>query len=287
MSAVLALLSSLLWGTSDFLGGTASRRLPPYLVVGWADVLVVTGLVGIGLGLGDLHLSGPLVGWAAGAGLVGLVGVGAFYQALADGAMGVVAPIAGLGVVVPIVVGVAQGDHPAGPQVVGMAVAVVAIVLVSSSGATVDGAERPGGQPSAGRILVLAAVAAASFGTVFVFLDRAEPYGTVATLLVMRVFGLAVLLVAAAIRRFRVSVRPADLPLIATVGAFDVGANACFQLATDTGQLAIVAVLSSLYPAVTALLARGVHDERLSRRQLAGALLTLAAILLLALGPSA
>jgi len=285
VSAVLALLSSLLWGTSDFIGGTATRRLPPYVVVGWADVFVVTALVGIALGLGDVHLSGPLIGWSAGAGLVGLIGVGAFYRALADGAMGVVAPVAGLGVVVPIAVGVGQGDRPSPAQIVGMAVAVVAIVLVSAGG-TSDAAGS-GGPATGGRVLGLAAVAALSFGAVFVFLDESEPYGTVATLLVMRVIGLAVLISAALLTRTRVRVGRRDLPLLAANGAFDVGANACFQLATDTGQLAIVAVLSSLYPAVTALLARAVHDERLSRRQLVGALCTLAAIVLLAAGPAA
>jgi drug/metabolite transporter (DMT)-like permease len=284
VSATLALLSSLLWGTSDFLGGTASRRLPPYLVVGWADVMVTLALVAIGLGLGDLHLSAPLIGWAGGAGLVGLVGIGAFYRALADGAMGVVAPIAGLGVAVPIAVGIGQGDRPHAVQVTGIVVAVIAIVLVSSTGASLPGAQ-PGG-PHAGRILMLAAVAAVSFGTVFVFLDEAEPYGTVATLLLMRVLGLAVLMTAAALTRTSVAVAPSDLPLIGTLGAFDVGANACFQLATDSGALAIVAVLSSLYPAVTAVLARVVHDERLSRRQLVGAALTVAAIGLLAAGPA-
>lgn len=284
MSAVLALLSSLLWGTSDFLGGTASRRLPPYLVVGWADVLVVLGLTGVALGLGDVHFSGPLIGWSAGAGLIGLVGIGAFYQALADGAMGVVAPVAGLGVAVPIAVGIAEGDHPSGAQIAGMILAVAAIALVSSSGASADKTERSAGSA---RIMLLAVLAAASFGTVFVFLDKAEPYGTVATLLVMRLFGLGTLIVAALLIRPSVRITSVDLPFVAAVGAFDVGANACFQLATDTGQLAVVAVLSSLYPAVTAVLARTVHDERLSRAQLVGALLTVAAIVLLAAGSSA
>jgi len=284
MSAVLALLSSLLWGTSDFLGGTASRRLPAYLVVGWADVFVVLGLVGIALGLGDVHFTGPLLGWSAGAGLIGLVGVGAFYQALSEGAMGVVAPVAGLGVAVPIAVGIAQGDHPSGTQIAGMVAAVAAIALVSSSGASSGQSGRSAGSA---RIMLLAVLAAVSFGTVFVFLDKAEPYGTVATLLTMRLFGLGALIVAALLTRTQVRIMAVDLPFVAAVGAFDVGANACFQLATDSGQLAVVAVLSSLYPAVTAVLARAVHDERLSRAQLIGALLTIAAVVLLAAGPSA
>lgn len=278
VSAVLALASSLLWGTSDFLGGTTSRRLPPWTVVGWADGLVIFGLLGIGLGLGDLHLSPAVIAWGGGAGLVGLAGVIAFYSALADGAMGVVAPIAGLGVVVPVLVGFGLGERPSVAQLVGTVVAIAGIVLVSSS------REPRRGGP---RVLLLAAVAAVSFGTVFVFLAQAEPHGTVVTLLTMRVVTLLVLLLAAALTRYRIGVPVRDVPMIATIGAFDVGANACFQLATDTGALAVVAVLSSLYPAVTAVLARVVHEERLARGQLFGAVLTLAAIVLLAAGPSA
>jgi drug/metabolite transporter (DMT)-like permease len=290
VATVLALATSLLWGCSDFLGGTTSRRLPPIVVIVWSELAALTGLIVIGACIGDLHLNLPVVGWGSAAGVVGLIGLGAFYRALADGAMGVVAPIAGLGVVVPVLVGVALGDRPDLPQVIGMAVGVVGIVLVSA------GPNRSANR----RILLLAGVAGAGFGSCFVFIDRATPHGLLMTMVLMRVAGCIATAAFAAVTG--ASLRPTGFaaPIAATaglrvpvaaavglVGLLDVSANACFAKATELGSLAVVSVLSSLYPAVTALLARVVHDERLERIQAAGVAATVAAIVLLAAGPSA
>jgi drug/metabolite transporter (DMT)-like permease len=278
MSALLALSASLLWGGSDFMGGTASRRLSPFAVIAWADSLVLVVLLVLAAALGQLHPDLGVVLWGSGAGVAGLVGVIAFYRALADGTMGIVSPVTGLGVVVPVLVGVALGDRPDGAQVAGMVVGLVAVVLVSGGRGT--GRMDP-------RILGLAVVAGAGFGLAFVFIDEAEPHGTLMTLLMMRLATLVAIAAGCLVARRTLPVRPRDLTMLGLIGASDVLANASFAAATTRGELAVVSVLSSLYPAVTAVLARVVHDERMNRRQLTGVGASLVAIVLLAAGPSA
>ena len=279
MSALLALSASLFWGGSDFLGGTLSRRLSPLTVTAWADAVVLVALFIAAIATGQLHFDPTIIGWGGAAGIAGLIGVLAFYRALADGVMGVVSPIAGLGVAIPVLVGVALGNRPDTAQIIGMVVGVIGIVLVSASGGS--------SRPMDARILGLAAVAAAGFGTYFVCVNQSEPHGTLMTLLMMRIAALAVILGIRVFGGRRLALSPRDLPLVSVIGGLDMLANGAFALATSTGQLAVVSVLSSLYPAVTALLARIVHDERLGRRQAVGVVAAIIAIVLLAAGPSA
>jgi drug/metabolite transporter (DMT)-like permease len=280
MGTLFALLSSVLWGTSDFLGGTASRRLPPIGVVAVSEAIGLVGPLGVAIVRGDLNAPGGYVGWAVMAAVTGTAGIVAFYRALATGTMGVIAPIAALGVVVPVAVGLAQGDRPSVLQLVGIVVAVVGVVL--ASGPELAAAE-VGARAAAARPLLLAAVAAIGFGLVFVALDHGAKTSTVMTLVVMRSVSVALLVVVAAatdVSQLRVGVR--DLPLLAVIGGFDVGANATFAYASNHGLLSVVAVLSSLYPAVTVILARSVHAERLRGVQIVGVLGALSGVAMIA-----
>ena len=273
LSALLALVSSLLWGTSDFLGGTASRRIPVSGVLGTAQLVALLGLVPLALVTGELHHDRGYLLPAVAAGLVGLVALAAFFRALSVGTMGVVAPIAALGVVIPVGVGLVQGESPTAVQLLGLVVAIVGVVLAS-------GPELSGG---AGRApLLLAAVAAAGFGTVIALVAAGSrgPGGSVLmTLLTMRltaVLVLTALLVARALRaggkaqRWEIGVRRTDVPLLAAIGIGDVAANATFAVASQTGLVSVTAALASLYPVVTALLAYRFHAERLRPVQLVG-----------------
>lgn len=285
MSALLALSASLLWGCSDFLGGTASRSRSPLTVIAWSDALVVVPLVLLAVGTGTWRLDGALVGWGAAAGITGLLGVTAFYRAMSLGAMGVVSPIAGLGVIVPVLLGIGLGERPSAAQVAGMVVGLAGVVLVSGGHS-----EGSGGT----NVLLLAGLAGLGFGCCFVCIDRSEPHGTLMTLIIMRLATLVVLTLGWVASRRRLGsglgvgagVGAKAVPLLAAIGVLDAAANGCFARATGVGALAVVSVLSSLYPAVTALLARLVHDERLGRRQLTGVIATIAAVVLLASGPS-
>jgi drug/metabolite transporter (DMT)-like permease len=291
--ALLALLSSLLWGGSDFLGGTAARRLPVLTVVLVSQAVALGLLVPLVLVL-DAPVR-PALGPGVAAGLVGPLALLAFYRALAIGTMGVVAPVAALGVAVPVVAGLVAGEQPSAAQLAGIGVAVVGVVL--ACGPELDGAGR-GGVAS----LLLALGAAVGFGAVFVLLAEAaggEGGGAgevVAVLLVMRATSVALLggvRAAGAVRGVRAvpreaardggAVRPA-LPVLVVVGVLDVAANGTYAVATQGGLVSVTAVLASLYPVVTGLLAWRVHGERLVRLQWAGVTLAMTGVVLLAGG---
>lgn len=273
MPVVLSLLASLTWGVSDFLGGTAARRLASTAVVAVSQGLALAVLLAIAAAAGAFGASPGYLGWALGAAGFGVVALTAFYAALATGTMGVVAPIAATGVVVPVAVGLALGDRPDALQIAGVAVAVVGVVLASGPESRATTGRRP---------LLLAAVAAVGFGAVIICVARGAKDDTLMTLVVMRAASVGVLTVLGAAGRVDVRVRARDLPLLAAVGAGDVGANALFAIASRHGLLSLVSVLSSLYPAVTVLLARVVHAERLRPVQNVGVVATLAGVVLIA-----
>jgi drug/metabolite transporter (DMT)-like permease len=279
VGTLLALLSSALWGTSDFLGGTASRRLPLIGVVAGSEVFGLIGLFTAAALTGSFGDPTGYVPWALLAAVASTGGILAFYEALATGTMGVVAPIAALGVAVPVVVGIAQGDRPNALQALGVIVAIFGVVLASGPELRSSGESRS----TAARPLLLAVVAAIGFGFVFVGIDHGARTSTIMTLVVMRSTCLFFLLVLAAITGWKqLNVGVGNLPLLAVIGGFDVCANAAFGYATHHGLLSLVAVLSSLYPAVTVVLARSVHHERLTRVQLSGVCAALAGVALLA-----
>jgi drug/metabolite transporter (DMT)-like permease len=273
MGILLALLSSALWGCSDFLGGTAAKRLPSPVVVLVSQAVALVSLLPVVIVLG----ARPDTLWpGVAAGLVGIVGLAAFYAALAQGTMGVVAPIAATGGIVPVVVGLARGESPSAWQLAGIAVALLGVVLAS-------GPELNGSAPA--RPLLLAGLAALSFGSVAALIaegSKGPAGGALVMLLVMRLTSVAVLALVAVARRTRVAVRGSGL-VLAAVGLLDVGANAAFAYASRAGLLSVVAVLASLYPVVTVLLAREVHHERLQRVQVWGVAWTLGGVVLLSL----
>jgi drug/metabolite transporter (DMT)-like permease len=279
VGTLLALVSSLLWGTSDFLGGTASRRLSPLGVVAASEVFGLLGVLVAAVLTGAFGAPTGYVGWALLAGAAGTAGILAFYEALATGTMGVVAPIAALGVIVPVLAGIGQGDRPNLLQGAGVLVAILGVVL--ASGPELRSTEQS--TRAAARPLILAVVAAIGFGVVFVAVDRGAETSTIMTLVVMRSAALILLVsigTMSGAHRLKIGIR--DLPLMAVIGGFDVSANATFAYATRHGLLSLVSVLSSLYPALTVILARAVHAERLRGVQLAGVVAALCGVVLIA-----
>ena len=281
MPAALALLASLLWGTADFLGGTASRRLPVASVLAVSQLVALLGLLPLALALGAFdEPTGYLLPGVA-AGLCGIVGLAAFYRALAVGTMGVVAPIAALGVVVPVGAGLLAGESPSALQVGGILAALAGVVL--ASGPELNG--KAGALP-----LVLAGVAALNFGAVLVLLAEGSAGGgagaVVMTLVMMRLTSVvvlgAVLLALARTRGTPFGVRRTDLPVLVAVGVLDVGANGAFSVSSQGDLISVTAVLASLYPVVTVLLARQLQAERLVGPQVPGVALALLGVVLLA-----
>ncbi len=277
MPYLLALASSLLWGAGDFLGGTVSRRLPAAAVVGVSQMLALVAFAVAAVVVGEMAEGMPADGWAwsAAAGIAGLVGLVAFYSALASGTMGVVAPIAALGVVVPLAAGLLAGERPSAVQLVGACLGVLGGVLASGPELTGGASRRP---------ILLAMVAGFAFGLTLLFLARGSEDSPLLTLVGMRVTSVLVLLVAAVVARSIGGVGRSDLPLLGIIGLLDGGANLTYAIATTAGLLSLVSVLASLYPAVTVVLARLVHHERMTRVQDVGVITAVAGVVLVAAG---
>jgi drug/metabolite transporter (DMT)-like permease len=281
MTAVLALLSSLVWGAADFLGGTLSRRARAVAVVGASQVLSLVVIVPFAVLAGGLHDDRGYLPWAVAAGLVGMLSLVAFYAALAVGTMGVVAPVAATGVVVPVVIGLAQGDRPAVVQLAGVLLAVAGVVLASGPElrAVEDHRARGGA-----RALGLALLAAVGFGLVLWLLAEGGRYSVSMTLATQRTASLLVVVVLLLAFRTAGGLGRRDVPLLAVIGIGDATANGLYTLATRGGLISLVAVLGSLYPVVTVLAARFVHGERLRPVQNAGVVCALAGVVLIAAG---
>lgn len=272
-------MTALMWGVGDFMAGTMTRRLRAVVVVGVSQFF---GWICISVWM--LATSGwqgafentQWVVWAVVASLTGAAGLGLLYAALASGVMGIVSPIAALGVLVPLVVGVLSGEQPTQLQVVGVVAALIGIVLAS-------GPELSGGAPL--RPVLLAGSAALLLGTSLVGVAKGSQSNVTMLLVGMRTTTVIVMLLFALVVRTRGwGVAKTDLPVLFVVGFFDVAANLTFAYATTLGLLTIVSVLGSLYPVVTALLARFIHHERLRAVQYGGVVAAFAGIALIAGG---
>ncbi|WP_030776762.1 DMT family transporter [Streptomyces sp. NRRL S-920] len=286
MTVLFALATSFLWGLADFGGGLLTRRVPALTVVVASQTIAVVVLGVIVAATGGWTEWGPQLWFAVGAGLVGPVAMLAFYKALALGPMGVVSPLGSLGVAVPVGVGLLLGERPGVAQFAGIAVAVAGIVLA--------GGPELRGAPVQRQAVLLTLVAAFGFGGVMALIAEAS---TSLTGLFLALFVQRVTNVTAGGTALYVSVRRggralpegsgmgvlwALVPALAFVGLADVAANGTYSVAAQNGPVTVAAVLSSVYPVVTALAAMAVLKERLRGIQAAGAGLALVGTVLLA-----
>jgi drug/metabolite transporter (DMT)-like permease len=268
MPILLALLSSALWGTSDFFGGTASKTTPSTTVLLWASLIALPVMTVIAVISGDLVFDSTVVVWGIVAGVACSIGIVLLYRGLATGPMGVVAPIASTSVLVPVVAGFVRGESPGAIQTVGIAIAVIGVIL---AGGPHLRDFRTGGH----RPILLALGAALGIGISLLAVANGSDHSAYSTLLVMRVvypvllFG--IVLATRAPRRPATSV----LPMVAIAGIGDVVAVTLYGVATTSGSLPVVAALASMFPVMTLVLARQVHHERLEREQWIGAALAL------------
>lgn len=263
------------WGTGDFAGGLAARRVGGMLVTGGAQVV---GFLVLLVAVGVVRPAAPdlesIVLGALG-GVAGGLGLAALFRGLAMGAMGLVSAISGVGgVLIPLVAGVVLLHTPIQPlQLAGVGCAVAAVA--AASGATARGVSR--------EAVILALAAAVGFGLWFVFLDRASEHDQLWALVASR--GSASLLVGgAALLRSDRSRLWQVAPLIGVTGIMDVTANGMVVLSFATIPVGIAAALSGTYPLATMLLARTVLREALPRLGLAAVALAVTGIVLISLG---
>jgi drug/metabolite transporter (DMT)-like permease len=282
MVTVFALAAALCYGGADYLGGSATRRTSV------VSVLLVASIAGSVIMLLAAVLAGAppqlaSVGWGAAAGAVGSIGLMFFYVGLAAGPMNVVAPLSALvSTVLPVGVALAAGERP-GPAVsAGALVCLGAIALISSGrSAGPDHSRVRGGGRARG--ICYGIVAGTTFGLFFLFIRNGGESGALWPVAAARVMGLIVVIIAAAGIRARPVPWRADHRLFGAAlfsGLLDAGANLCYTLATRAGLFGIAVVMTSLYPAVTILLARVLLGERMQTVQRAGVLLAGVGIIL-------
>jgi uncharacterized membrane protein len=269
-AVVLALVSAVGWGVSDFLGGARSRVLGllPVLLVSQVAALVLLALFVAVLGVAP-PAGGHLLA-AAAAGLSEAIGIAALYRGLAVGRASVVAPVAAAAPVVPFAVGVALGQLPGPVQVAGLALVVVGIVLAAHQRRASGGGHRA----AVGHGLL----SAAGFGAFFVFMDAAGEGGVPWALLVSRMTAVAAILGVALLVRARIAVPRRAVLGVLPIGALIVVADAAYATATITGQLSVVAVLGAFHPVVTIGLAAVVLHERIDVVQRTGVVVALAGV---------
>jgi drug/metabolite transporter (DMT)-like permease len=284
--AVLALVSSLFWGVADFVGGLASRRSTPLQTLALTTPAGFIIVVPVALLLGGQRAGSALPGIVAG--VCGAMGILLLYAALTIGPMGVVSPISAvLGAAIPVVVGLARGERPGGLAYVGMALAVVAIVTVGlEPTAPTDDASHQG---VSARALLLSVAAGIGIGLFFAIIALAPSDAGLWPIVFARGTSSVILVTMGVVVALRSQspVLPVSTPVRAqaiTAGVLDVTANAFYLVATQTGLLSIVAVLGSLYPAATVVLARLVLAERLRPMQKVGMVTAIVAAVFLALG---
>jgi drug/metabolite transporter (DMT)-like permease len=260
------------------MGGLQSRRMPVLTVLLVSQPLGLLLVLALALAVGgELPPRGPMAA-AVGGGVAGAIGLGCFFAAMARGPMSIVAPIASLGAVVPVGVGLARGEQPAALQIAGLAVALAGIALA------VREAEHPGAIDVPGRSVALAALAGLGFGLFFTGLDAAASHDAIWAAVGGRTggsaaIGLAALAVPAAVQLPRVA-----LPALLAIAVLDTLANVLFAAATREGLLSLVSVAGSLYPVTTIVLARVVLAERLVRLQKVGVGLALGGVAMIAAG---
>ncbi len=274
MATLLALLSSLLWGSADYHAGNLSKRLPTMVVLGLNQAFGL--LFGIFLILAthgwlapSLESDGFLINGAL-AGICGYIGLICLYSGLSTGRMGVVAPISSLSVVIPLFFAIViNGDQLSQPAMMGMAAAVIGVFLASGPEATQGLPLRP---------VLLALGAALGFGSGLTFMAIGSQESSLMTMTTMRAttffisvgFFLKIKGFGGASKR--------DLPLLAGIGIADFSANLLLGIATTKGLVSVAMVLGSLYPIATAVLAYIFLHERLHKAQYIGIVLAVGGV---------
>jgi drug/metabolite transporter (DMT)-like permease len=277
LAVLLGLASALSWGAGDFSGGLATKRESVLSVTVVSQVVGISLLTALALLTGEARPSPEAMWWGAAAGVCGAVGIIALYQGLAVGRMGMVAPLSAIMTAsIPVLVGILLEGLPSVPQVAGFAIALLAVWLISSNSAELQRLQK--------QELGLATAAGFGFAGFLLFINFASSGGFFWPLVAARASSISLLLLIAVVARRSLRPELRQLPLIFLTGILEVAGNAFYAAASQLGRLDIAAVLGSLYPASTVMLARLVLGERIHRRQWAGIFAALLAVVLIALG---
>jgi drug/metabolite transporter (DMT)-like permease len=271
-----ALAAAVSWGLSDFGGGLTSRRGPFLGVLLLAQGAGLVAAIPLTAVSGEAPLAGADLGIAGLCGLVGTGGLICLYRGLSTGRMGVVAPVAGvITAAIPVVVGIALQGMPGLYPTIGIGLAIVAVVLVSTSTDTASG--RPSG-------ILWAVGAGLLIGSFSALISRLSVEATFWPMLVVRAVQTAILLVAIVATRSSWRLPPGLWRAVVVIGLLDMFGNVFYLAALHEGALAVAAILSSLYPVVTVILAIAFLRERLTGSHAIGIVAAGVAIALISAG---
>lgn len=267
----LGLASAISWGAGDFSGGLASKRTSVYSVVALSQFVSMVLLIFAGFILPEENIYTQDIILGALAGVCVATGLVALYTGLARDKMGVVAPVtAVVAAIVPVIFSIFLEGLPQPQQILGFGIALISIWLITRTD-----------QNSKFQLgdLKLPIFAGVGFGLFFVLIERVSDNAIWWPLVSARITSICLVLVAAVLIQKLEIPNAYQLPIIALAGIFDTGGNVFYALATRFGRLDIAAILSSLYPAATVILAWIILKERLTLYQWIGVVMVLLAVL--------
>ncbi len=267
--------SAISWGAGDFSGGWASRRNSVLTVILFSQVVGALLLVALCFLFSESVPAAPVLIWGAVAGICGVLGLTAFYKGLASGRMGIVAPLSAvLTAVIPVSFSFFTEGLPRLTQISGFAAALLAVWFLSAP-------------ESSSRIrkseFGLSMVAGLGFGLFFVCIGHVSSQGIFWPLVAARTASISLMAMIVFVKKTRFVPPPSQVPCIVLTGILDTAGNAFFALAAHTGRLDVSAVLASLYPATTVLLAWFILKERLQGQQWAGVGAAVVALVLISM----
>lgn len=276
---MLAGFSALLYGIADFSGGFAAGRSR------LLSVLLLSQLVGLATALSALAILGhgaPTLrdlGWSFLAGLFGSMGMVMLWGGIARSIVAIVSPASAVvGAVIPILFAVLSGERPSATALIGCALCLPAILLLSWEPAGAD--QRHGTVRSA---LAYGTLAGLGFGVFFIALSRTSPQAGMWPIVAARVASFAAFIIVWAVSRQPFKLERKALAPTLLAGAADMGANILFLLATQCGMLSLVSMITALFPAPTVILARIFLNQRIPPLRFAGLVLALSGVGLISL----
>ncbi|HTW57990.1 MAG TPA: EamA family transporter [Terriglobales bacterium] len=292
--AAFSVTAVFLWGMSDFAGGYGSRRANAFVLTAFSHICAFALMFTLALATHGAFPSRTSILWALAAGAIGGFSIAVFYRSLAAGQMGLTAPIGALlGAAIPTLVDVALEGAPTRWMIAGFALAILAIWLITrpeprrdqNNNGNGDNGENDSANDDSGRPKGVATAALAGVGFAGFYLCVHQATGSpiwIAT--ISRIGSFTATAIALLVIRVPLSLDRSSAAFGMFAGCFDIIGSALFVFASQHGRLDEAVVITSLYPAVTVLLARLVLKERFSPWKLAGLLAALAAVPLIAGG---
>ena len=280
LSILYGIASALSWGSGDFAGGLSSRKVGAYRAVFYADFFGLLLLIGAFFIFPETLPVARVIWVSATGGMLGAIGLLVLYYSLTKGQMSIAAPVSALfAALLPVIVGAVTEGLPSLLQLIGFVLALGAVWLISR------GSEGEGFHISHLSDLRLPILAGLGFGGYFILLHNATQNTTAILwlMIVSRVAGTLLVLAFVLVRREPLGVPRAAWSLVFINATLDLAGNFFYILASKAGRLDIAAVLSSLYPGATVILAWLLLKEHISRWQVVGIMLALGAIALFAI----